>query len=495
MTSQNLIPASKRNIIKKERKLEQIQHMRTSLPVLDRYGIKRFRLPYYQALLEELHDFGYPRSQTFLSFLIEYQEEFRKGYTSESPVFHRPRLMYTNKVLDDLYDTFKKAEDAHNKNKIGEEIDEFTKKGMFYGLGPVDWWWLGEQILIKGMSISDKYDQDQGKKKAMLKYLYGKFLLENMENGLQAEIYLEAARKMTKGKSWRICDQTDIPTSVFAECSRMLHNILMAEGKKIDKTDPLQASALFTIAEKRATEICDWRGQANALILHGICKMDLDDPQRASRLFRKVIISCRSLELIDRLCEAKVQLALAYLKMEKSKETFNELNEVLELAEENELPYYVAQANRYIGEFYLNHGAPSTATQFLVKAVEEFHILDDTFNREQAKNLAAISAGQELLPKYVEVILQCDYEKGYGNILQLKRWKEKRELFTIETPESSTKSSTTAFDICTPNKLGGKRVLEAMMNICELPGEERELTIKDVIDVDESSEGREMCME
>lgn len=47
-----------------------------------------------------------------------------------------------------------------------------------------------------------------------------------------------------------------------------------------------------------------------------------------------------------------------------------------------------------MGEYYLNHGNPDLATPLLIKALNAFHEIGDINNREQTKNFAAVSAGE-----------------------------------------------------------------------------------------------------
>lgn len=61
------------------------------------------------------------------------------------------------------------------------------------------------------------------------------------------------------------------------------------------------------------------------------------------------------------------------------------------------MPYYVGRAHRFFGEFYLNQGKPNLATPFLIKALNTFHELNEIAEREQARNLAAISAGNDVV--------------------------------------------------------------------------------------------------
>lgn len=78
----------------------------------------------------------------------------------------------------------------------------------------------------------------------------------------------------------------------------------------------------------------------------------------------------------------------------RSEDALEQLETLHKFAEENNLSYYEAKAHRCFGEFYLNEGKPNIATPFLIKALQTFHALHDNVEREQARNLAAVSAGE-----------------------------------------------------------------------------------------------------
>lgn len=69
------------------------------------------------------------------------------------------------------------------------------------------------------------------------------------------------------------------------------------------------------------------------------------------------------------------------------------LQRLLELAQLYNMEYYIAQAHRFLGEYHISQGQPSDATPLLIKALNIFHSINDIPNREQVRNLAAISAG------------------------------------------------------------------------------------------------------
>lgn len=75
-------------------------------------------------------------------------------------------------------------------------------------------------------------------------------------------------------------------------------------------------------------------------------------------------------------------------------EAEQQLTLLLEYSKQYNLKPFYGQALRYLGEFHIKHAHPHEATKYLIEALQVFHELDDYDNREQVKNLAAISAGK-----------------------------------------------------------------------------------------------------
>lgn len=75
--------------------------------------------------------------------------------------------------------------------------------------------------------------------------------------------------------------------------------------------------------------------------------------------------------------------------------------------------------------------------------------MDKIADREQARCMAAVSAGQELMPRYVELILKCGKPEKIAEkyLFKLVQWKDTRELFWSEDSVTSLPGSSQVFSI------------------------------------------------
>ncbi|GJQ81199.1 hypothetical protein Trydic_g23367 [Trypoxylus dichotomus] len=434
----------KRDKIIKEERLKKRARMRTDLPNLTKEEIRRYRMMLHQALFCELEEQNLPSSAALLKQLIDYQKWLRKSHGPDSWFWARPRLTHSPAILNKLVDGFKKAEKAHYARDIAMECDSFLHLGVEFCFGSNDWWWLGEQLLVQSVNISTKYHGDGQRRLATSKYILGKFLFENQKELEPAIVVLKEARVLSSGHSWTAakylhCTQK----TVFVESCIVLHNALMAQAKLVVSYDPETAITLCSKARRRAYDACDHEGEAKALMFQGNCELRAGLINNAAESFYKVLLMHTKAKRVEETCEARISLIQAYLKLGNWKESYYHLQQLLEFAQSHNMPYYIGQSYRYMGEYYLNHGNPDLATPLLIKALNAFHEIGDINNREQTKNFAAVSAGQELMPKYINFMLKCGQggSVGWNYLQKLIRWKDTRDIAWSESSADMVRSS------------------------------------------------------
>lgn len=308
----NLSPVKKEHL-KKQKKLELREKLRTQLPVLDKAQIRRIRLPHHEALFAELIENGYDETVEFLQQTIDVQENLRSKYGPGTIIWMRPQLIYSQENLEILSKCLSKAESAHKSENTLGEWEELLHLAAFYAFGDDDWWWLGEQLLEKCISI--KYHGNFKKQEAIAHFIIGKYLVENAHKTLSGRNFLEICRQMSEGMSWNCkkilekCHDT-----LFIESCSILYKTLFQEGLSIFKVNPKKASQIFGTARKRAAEACDHDGEFKALLLKGRCDLLINNSTDAIATITKALHKSTRKKDIKKICEANIALAFAYLQ-------------------------------------------------------------------------------------------------------------------------------------------------------------------------------------
>lgn len=308
----NLAPI-KRERLNKQKKLELRTALRKNLPVLNHAEIRRFRLPHHEALFAELIESGYENTAKFLKQMIDIQENLREKSGPGTEIWIGPQLVHSQENLELLAKCLSKAEKAHKLKNASVEWEELMRLAAFYAFGADDWWWLGEQLLKKCVSM--KYHDGFKKQEAIAHFIIGKYLVENGKKPTSGRDFLEIARQMSEGKSWNCKKILEKCTdTLFIESCSLLYRTLIEEAWSIFRVDPKKASEICGIARKRAAEVCNYEGEFKALLLKSRCELLINNSSDAIATITKALNHSIRQKSITRVCEANIALALAYLQ-------------------------------------------------------------------------------------------------------------------------------------------------------------------------------------
>ncbi|KAL3266739.1 hypothetical protein HHI36_010900 [Cryptolaemus montrouzieri] len=414
--------------IEAERKIK----MRAKLPVLTREEVIRYRLPAHEAVIRAIKQDGFVNTGEFIKQLIDYQEYVRNFYGPDTNIWLRPRLMFNMDLLYHLRDGLCRAEKAHMIDHIGTEVNEMLKLAVEYAFGDEDWWWLGHQLLDQSIIISKDFKKDGGMHHATARYIFGKFLLEKITDVDAALEHLNIARNMSVGTAWTARGIfQDYQRSIFTEVSILLYLVILKQARKCMKSDTHLAIKLCKMARKAALDGCHYAGETEAYIAEGECEQLIYDTKSAITSFQKALAIQASHEDPKWKCEALSHLAVAYLKHGLLALALQMLHELREYAHMHQLIFYVAQAYKYLGEYYLREGTPKNSTPLLKIALKLFNEQQYIAEAESTRNYAAISIGIELINSYIQLVVDCvDTNQDYEQFMKkLIGWKDSRKTF------------------------------------------------------------------
>ncbi|KAJ8977931.1 hypothetical protein NQ317_002905 [Molorchus minor] len=381
------------NAIRRERarkvaKQKTIEEMRAALPVYSLEEIRQHRLPFHEALICNLCDSGYEYTANFISQLFEVQEKLRKEGGPYSQIWTRPQLINCKKELNDLCDRLIKAE------------------------------------LYKKRS---EYEFMHGRYEALSSYAYGKFLMERFKQTAEAQDHLQRARILSKDQIWTTKPIFPLDGDVlFLKVNYLLYTCLITQVEALLDTDLEKASRLAILARKRASDACYPEGEITALMLKGMCELSRNETKAAISTFTKVYHMQSQLGSDKGICEVRMLVANAHLLDGNEQLSLSTLLMLKESADELNLPFYLAQSYRHLGEFFLNRGEPSKATPFLSEALKIFYERECHKEAEQVRNLEAISSGLELFTTYVTLLNKSNTPECLMNLID---WKDSRKSF------------------------------------------------------------------
>uniref|UniRef100_A0AAR5P3I2 Tetratricopeptide repeat protein 29 n=1 Tax=Dendroctonus ponderosae TaxID=77166 RepID=A0AAR5P3I2_DENPD len=427
------------NFIKRERmrKMEtqkEIGRMRAELPKYTLNDIRMFKLPFHEALILQLEETGYASTEAYIQQLFQIDEQLRLEAGPQSFVWTRPALRHSDNELKKLSDALMQAEDEHKKGNYKNEFDTMLRVAIDFAFNYSDWFWLAEDLILQCICTANTF-AFSGKHEAISRYVYARILYEKIKNFEKAEEELSITRELSLGKSWNVKsflpEQTDSSNTLFMSANYLLHLCYMRQAKLFFKIDCNQALEFASLAKKRAVEACYHDGETMALYIKGQCELNLGQTKDAVSTFNKAFYIQSKLKSEKGMCEARVELSKAYLMHGSTRLALNTLLALKAMAEEHGFQFYLAQAYRYLGEYYLTCGEPHKATPLLSDALHTFHSIGLMAEADQVRNVAALSSGLELMPLYIPLLQKTDkrFADGFENLLKLAKWKDSREPF------------------------------------------------------------------
>ncbi|XP_020278617.1 uncharacterized protein LOC109852147 [Pseudomyrmex gracilis] len=152
--------------------------LKTLLPILTPSQVKRFYLPFHEAVIDELEENGCEKSANFLRTLFELDEKSREEAGPDTPTWRKPRLRNNKAAVTRLKEGLIASE---NFEKIGNSISattELVKMAQHFQSMTWEWWYVAEQLLRCALTQAELIKDDKKQTITLVNYLYGRFLFE-----------------------------------------------------------------------------------------------------------------------------------------------------------------------------------------------------------------------------------------------------------------------------------------------------------------------------
>ncbi|XP_025162606.1 uncharacterized protein LOC105182597 [Harpegnathos saltator] len=395
----------------------------------------RFYLPLHEAIVHELEENGYDESIGYLRELLELDEEARKGAGPGTLAWKKPRLKDNKSALLHLKEGFFAFEQA--KNAGGDSVSmtmAFLHTATSFQTMACEWWWVAERLYRSAITNAEVIEHDGRRTITVTRYLYGRFLFEQMQNTVESLDHLKVARETSKGKSWNSSKLTGRQEqSIFRECNVLLYKTLLMHAQQADPDQPDVAVKACTEALARATDSEHREYIENALHELGQSQRRSGDVESALQSFSKLLAMAKRVPDPQGVCNAHMALALAYKELDNEMYTEKHLRLAKERAAEFGLTLQLAQAHYYTGEYFLSKRRPDVATPHLEKSFDLYNELGLYGEANKARIIAGVSRGQGSIDKYIDLVRRCGTAVGSKAISTLCQWKNRRNTFFTET--------------------------------------------------------------
>ncbi|XP_026491783.2 uncharacterized protein LOC113397581 [Vanessa tameamea] len=424
-----------------------------SLDALDAKGIRRRKLPLHECLILELRESGYSESSDYLQDLIYDNIQL----LAEDDIGIVVDLRKKEDYLEHISSCLIKAEKYRDKENTKKECLELLSLALYYSEKGKGILWLAEKFFLASIAVSSQYLIDGGRQKGCCKYHYACFLLDKFPGADPEEpfVILTEVRDCAIGKDWLLIESDeggDVSSeTVFSATAIQLHRVLLSKARLSRDVDPAKSERLSRLAERRARDAKDTPKIAEAIIEIGVSQLMMNNLNNAHKTFLRALQIYEQSGDVKGLCETKMHLAAVMQRLGEHETAAKLLTEMGALAMEHGLRRQLGRALHLLGELHLRRERPELGTQHLTEAFQCFMGLNwqnpkqnivkkdketsseldviyktDTIEiyeeeAEQSRLMMAISAGQELMAAFFNLIR----ESGKCSVAKLKmiEWK------------------------------------------------------------------------
>ncbi|KAK1129288.1 hypothetical protein K0M31_020416 [Melipona bicolor] len=408
-----------------------IDDIKAALPYISPKEVRRFHMPYHEAILLEFKEEGYRESFDYLTELLDFDEKITKKMLV-SLSWKKPSLKDQRDIITCLKNGLVAAEISKSKGDYLAQATTLLDMALFFQSKTWEWWWLAERLYQSALLAAKLIDDDDAETITFIRYLYGRFLFYQLQNPTEALDYLNKAREDSENKIWNASMKLGIKQNcIFKECNILLYKALLIFVRKERLQNPDTALKVCNEAVTRATDIGIAEYVNEAFHELGKCYIAVNDIKNALKSFSKLLALTKKISDVEGICNAHMELAFAHKQLNNNDYTEKHLRMCRENAENFGLLDKLANAHYYTGEHYLSQGKLHVSTSHLETALNLYSRLNLANEADRARCIAGISKGQEKIEKYIDLLLQSD-EYDENATLKLCRWKSYREIFWTE---------------------------------------------------------------
>ncbi|XP_067206946.1 uncharacterized protein [Linepithema humile] len=456
--------------------------LKAMLPILKPSEIiilNRFYLPFHEVIIDELEENGYRESVDYLQKLTEFDEEIRKEAGPGTLIWEKPCLKDNKKAMMRLKEGLMAYEESKNAGDITSATMEFLKMAQFFQAMTREWWWVAERLYHSALVNAELIKNDEQLMITLTRYLYGRFLFEQIQNAAESLNYLNTAREASQAKPWTASKITGRKEeNIFYKCNVLLCRALLIYAQQIESESPdiavgacIEALERAKDSKKNSFPLKNYSKQyykslrsflfihsrtshqsflisiaghnkyiANALYKLGESQLRSGKVLLALQNFSKFLAIAKRIPDQEEVCNAHMALAFTYklcliqIKLDDDVNAEKHFYLFKENATIFGFTTKLAQAHYHIGEYFLSKKRTDIATAQLEKSFALYNKLDLHNDANKARIFGGVSKesfaflGQEIIDQYIDLILQCG-EDDLKATSTLCQWKDRRSAF------------------------------------------------------------------
>ncbi|XP_034187071.1 tetratricopeptide repeat protein 29 isoform X2 [Osmia lignaria lignaria] len=405
-----------------------IADLKAALPDISPRKVRRHCIPYHEAILLELEEQGYNEAFYYMREFINFDRKIAEK-TTGTRTWKKICLENRKDFIDHLKHGLMAFEDAEREGDYVTRAMSLLDVALFFQSKGWEWKWVTERLYQAALFAAESIEDDELRTITLIRYLYGRFLFQELKNPKSAIDYLKEAREASEKKTWNASKILgERQRCIFIECNIILYKALLILARKERPENPDFALNACIEALERATDAGDNEYLTEVLYELGKSYFAKNDMIRALQSFSKFLAIAKRIPDPEGVCNGHMELAFTYKELGDDAHTEKHLHLCQENADNFDFREKLADSHYYIGEHYLSQGKLNLSTVHLETALCIYHELSASQEADRARCIAGISKGQEIIKEYYNILLQCG-EYDEDATLKICRWKCCRKNF------------------------------------------------------------------
>ncbi|KAJ8675937.1 hypothetical protein QAD02_011723 [Eretmocerus hayati] len=427
--SKTLVSVAAHNIPKVKEKIK------AKLPVLTPNDIRRYRIPYSDAIVAELQEADLHEVAERLKFLFDLDEEARQIAGPNTLIWNRPKLRNNHELIDILKELFIRI----HRDEMEEKSEFLARMALSIEASGWDWWWIADTLYRNALWLAKELEPTDLSLISLLRFVYARFLIDKMEDAESALEYARLAQRDSRDRPWSVAKllrEEGHTGSLYRHSCKLLNRILVSLGRSSrDSSDSVDLSVgACKLAVKNACEAGDHELLAESQFELGKSELAAGNVEEAIGHFTTNLMILRQIGDIEGICNAHSNFVRIYKDLGNDDKVLEHLGEFKEIASTYQLNKKLGEVYYLTGEYYLARDNPKEATPNLERAFLLYNQVGAAEDANKARCLTGISKGQEMMDSYQNLITQS--VKGDSTAtLKICLWRDRGEPFD-ELPTS-----------------------------------------------------------
>ncbi|XP_014245368.1 uncharacterized protein LOC106664284 isoform X2 [Cimex lectularius] len=364
-------------------------------------------------LLLELEEDGFTETLSIINSFIKIESEMQRAqaYFFDAKVLNRKPLSQCPDELEFLSKILKYREYYKIQGEVEKGFSLMLYLALHYEERDDTWLWIVYEIYLLALEgVTEFKSWDSNYCEAVIRYLFGRVLLERIKRLDEAYTQLFIAYELSLGKTWSTSCITSISEDfIHRNSAFLIYVIQLLRTEKWAYKDPQFALDCIKDGVQKIINTGTTQEIIEALMELALIYNKIHMPHKAVVILIDVVQNFKvtSPSENENLCNCFLYLAFCYRRMNMPRKAYEYLLMMLDTATLVGLKAHKAQALKHLGEYFLSKKMFKTARNYFRESKKIFHAINYAEQMEEVSILHGYTKTVIHFPDFCESIVHA----------------------------------------------------------------------------------------